>query len=272
MYRDVAIHAARAGGHVLRQQFEHGTEIFSRGIDNIVTAADRASEAAILSQIRDAFPAHTTFSEEEGANLADSEYLWVIDPLDGTNNFVLGLPYFSISIALLHLGRPILGVVYHPILDDLYVAERGKGATLNGEELHVADLSELYQATAYYDQGYAVGRKAGLQLYTRIARATHRCLQMWAPALDWCNVARGRGHLIIANAAELEDKLAGMLILQEAGGIVTDWAGAPPRTITTDTSDKDIVQNRTVSLIGSVPGIHPAALQLIRSALEMAQE
>ncbi|RME44339.1 MAG: inositol monophosphatase [Chloroflexi bacterium] len=272
MYRDVAIRAARAGGHILRQHFDFGTEVLTRDLDNVVTAADRASEIAILSQIRDALPAHAIFSEEEGASLTDSEYLWVIDPLDGTHNFVLGLPYFSISIALLHLGRPILGVVYHPILDDLYVAERGKGATLNGETLCVADLSELRQATAYYDQGYAVGREAGLQLYTPIARATRRCLQMWAPALDWCSVARGRGHLIITNAAEMEDKLAGMLILQEAGGVVTDWAGRSPRPVTIDTPDNNMVQNRTISLVGSVPGIHQAALQLIQSALEVTQD
>lgn len=259
MYREVAIRAARAGGQALRKHFHQGTEVFAKGVDDIVTAADHASEVAILSHIRDTFPTHAIFSEEKGAKITPSDSLWIVDPLDGTHNFVLGLPYFSVSVALQRSGRTVLGVVYHPMLDELYVAEWGKGATVNGERMRITDLDDIRLATAYYDQGYGVEREAGLQLYIYIARATRRCLQLWSPALDWCNVARGRAHLIVANDAEIEDKLAGVLILQEAGGVVTDWAGRPPTF--------DILKQRTTHLIGSVPGLHRVALQLIRLSI-----
>lgn len=116
MYRAVAIQSARAGGQVLREHFQRGTQVFAKGVDDVVTIADRASETAILSLIRSSFPNHAIFSEEEGVSSADSDYLWVVDPLDGTHNFVLGLPYFSVSVALQHAGQTVLGVVYHPIL------------------------------------------------------------------------------------------------------------------------------------------------------------
>lgn len=251
----MAIEAARAGGLVLREHFRREAEVFAKEAGDVVTTADHASEAAILARIRETFPSHAIFAEEAGAQAADSEYLWVVDPLDGTHNFVLGLPYFSVSVALQYAGQLVLGVVYHPLLDDVYVAEQHRGAELNGQRLHVTDLGDLNRAIAYYDQGYAVEREAGLRAYTHVASATRRCLHLWSPALDWCTVARGRAHLIVVNQAEVEDKLAGVLILQEAGGVVTDWSGQPPSF--------DVLRHPTTSLIGCAPGLHAPAQRLV---------
>ena len=258
----VMINAAHKAARAINRDFgeAQALQVSRKGIADFVSQADHKAEQAIFEALSLGRPKYGFVMEERGEiEGSDNSNRWIVDPIDGTTNFLHGLPHFAISIALERDRQPYAGVVYNPVLDQLYVAERGKGATVNGKRLRISDLSEMRGAMAYYDQGYGVDRRAGLYHYTSIARATRRCLHLWSPALDWCNIAHGRAHLIVAHDAEIEDKLAGVLILQEAGGVVTDWAGRAPNL--------NILKHRTTSLIGFVPGLRDTALQLIQSLL-----
>ena len=130
--RDTAVTAAKAGGSIVRKYFGQALSFERKADRTVVSKADKESEATIISIIRDAFPAHAINGEESGPS-GDSEYVWHIDPLDGTTNFMHGIPLCAVSIGLERAGRFVLGVAYDPFRDDLYVAEDGKGVTWNGK-------------------------------------------------------------------------------------------------------------------------------------------
>ena len=194
---------------------------------DLVTEIDRKVEAYLTGRIRERFPDHGIFGEENGETAGAGEYRWVIDPIDGTVNFIHGFPYYSISIALQKQGKTVAGVVYSPRLNELYAAEAGRGAALNGEPLRVSGCTAL--ADSLLATGFACVRARirpdNLELLPGIVRQIQGIRRNGSAALDLCNVAAGRFDGYWEFALNLYDVAAGALILQEAGGRVTDLTG-----------------------------------------------
>ncbi len=217
----VALQAAREAGVILKEGFYNYAGYSSKGVHDLVTESDLRSERIILGHIRSSFPSHRVRSEEAGGELKASGYQWIVDPLDGTSNFASGNPYFSLSIALVHEGKALVGVVYNPITGELYHALRRQGAFLNDSPIRVSSkrsLSASFIAVAYAADEQDI--RNGIAILQRTALSARRAVVNFAPALDLCNIARGRLDGLIDNGSTAEDHAAGSLILQEAGGKV----------------------------------------------------
>lgn len=222
--------AAHAAGRILLEHFQSGTSIRRKGPVDFVTDADIASERCIAAILREAFPDHSILGEEEETGSPDAEHLWVIDPLDGTTNFAHGIPHFAVSIACLHQGQPELGVVWNPVRDDLYVASRGQGATHNGTTICVSDAQELNQTLIgtgfYYDRGAVM--QATLDAIGDCFRQNiHGIRRCGTASLDLAQVASGQYGAYFEYQLSAWDFAAGMLLVTEAGGKVTDCRGRP---------------------------------------------
>jgi myo-inositol-1(or 4)-monophosphatase len=197
---------------------------------NVCSEADVAANSYITSLIAREFPDHGILSEEMPAVAENSEYLWVIDPLDGTNNFIHGVPHWSISIALLRNKQPILGVVYQPITKELFIAEKGEGATLNGDRIHCSQTSILSEALIglgfYYDRG--AGMRATLKAIEEyFSTNIHGVRRFGCASLDLAYVACGRFDAFFEFTLSPWDYAAGMLLVEESGGKATDIFGKP---------------------------------------------
>lgn len=230
------IDAARAGGAVVKHYFGDALQTEQKSnAGDLRTKADVESEQAILAVLQEAFPAINIYAEESGRVDNQSEYTFVIDPLDGTNNFVLGIPDFAISIGLLKGDEAVLGVIYNPILEQIYCAEKGKGAYLNGKKIHVNDESDITRATVSYTSGYNTAREYSDNVVRQL-RDLHikRLVDHWAPAYDYCLLASGRLEAVISKEGDLEDYVAAKVIVTEAGGRITSFDGAPAGASTAD--------------------------------------
>ena len=223
-----ATYAARAGGAIIRSLFGQDLAAREKRGADLVTEADQAAEATILAVLRAAHPDFGIISEECGALPGTAGYTWVVDPLDGTNNFVAGIPQVGVSIALVRGEEAVLGVVYQPMADVLWQARRGEGARRNGQPITVATRQDdLDRATVAYVQGYLAGDALALAIQRALYGRVKRVLTNWAAALDWCLLAEGRIAAVVSLESEREDQIAGTLIAQEAGARVTDVAGRP---------------------------------------------
>jgi myo-inositol-1(or 4)-monophosphatase len=227
--RDVAIAAARDAGAILRERLTRARTIDFKGTVDLVTDADRASEELIASRIRQAFPHHRLLGEEgaRGAGFDGHEapeFGWVVDPLDGTTNYAHGYPHFAVSIALEQRGTVILGVVYDPMRDELFVGERGRGATLNGKPIQVSATDQLIRsllATGFpYDIEQRAENSAIWDIFLNASQGTRRD---GAAALNLCYVAAGRLDGFWERPLQPWDIAAGGLIILEAGGTVTTY-------------------------------------------------
>jgi len=223
-HKNIALQAAQKAGKILKNNFFKQSRVEGKGEHDVVTETDRESENVILEILKDNFPDHSFIAEESGSQQTDSEYAWYIDPLDGTSNFITGNPYFSVSIALSFKKEIILAIVFNPILDEMHVAEKNKGAFLNNEPLRVSrnsQLSEALLASAYSMDESDI--KRGLKTIETLALNTRKVVINFSPALDLCNIARGRIDGLVDNGTTPEDHAAGSLILTEAGGIVQNY-------------------------------------------------
>ena len=227
-----------------------------KGKANLVTAADVASQKTILTLIKKHFPAHDYIAEENGTKLSGSEYVWVIDPIDGTTNFAHTLPQCSISIALFYRGAPVLGGVKNPITGETFLAQKGKGATLNGKKIHVSKTPRLSQALLV--TGFPYARFDYMQeLLAKLGQFLNIChgvRRLGSAALDLCWVAAGRLDGYWEQSLRPWDVAAGTLILQEAGGKVTDFSGKPFEKI----------ENYGQTVLASNGKIHPQMLRVLR--------
>jgi myo-inositol-1(or 4)-monophosphatase len=220
--------AYRAGAE-LRVRTERERSVESKGFADVVTDADKASEAIIVGAIRERFPDHAIMAEESGQAAGTSEYQWVIDPLDGTLNYLHGLPIFCVSIGVLRNGELHLGVVYDPSRNELFAAERGGGARLNGRLLQVSRTGRL--AESLLTTGFPYNRFS--QPDNNIREHNHlllKCRDIRRPgsaALDLCAVAAGRTDAHWELGLSPWDVAAGALIVSEAGGALSDWQGQP---------------------------------------------
>jgi len=218
---------AREAGALLRHGYGHVEKIEHKGVVDLVTEFDRQSEALIVESLRRAFPTHAIRAEEGGGKTAESEYEWLVDPVDGTTNFAHGFPVFAVSLALTQHGRPIAGIVYDPLRDELFAAETGHGATLNGAPIHVsagADLSQSLLATGFpYDvRTNPRNNFAQFQQFSLRSQAVRRA---GAAALDCVWVAAGRLEGYWEFRVKPWDVGAGALIVREAGGRATTIDG-----------------------------------------------
>ncbi len=224
----VAKAAAATAGLILREKYETGCSVRSKAPSDLVTEADIAAEEAIVSLIRESYPNHAVLAEESHVADACAEHLWVIDPLDGTTNFVHRVPHVAVSIAYYQSGRPCVGVVFNPLREDMYVAIRGGGATHNGKAAAVstAQLDEsLVGVGFYYDRGTMMQStlRAVQELFEQQIRGIRR---MGSAALDLCQVGTGQFGGFFEYQLSPWDFAAGRLFVEEAGGTVTTCRGA----------------------------------------------
>ncbi|HVO63411.1 MAG TPA: inositol monophosphatase family protein [Terriglobales bacterium] len=218
---------AHEAGALLMPYFEQHIKFEYKGDVDLVTEADRKSEARILERIRARWPDHDVIGEEGTRIEAGGEYRWYVDPLDGTTNFAHGFPVFCVSLAIEHQGKRVAAVVYDPTRDELFAAELGRGAYLNGERIHVSavkTLAESLLATGF--PSHKRHKNPNIHFYHQITLRTHGVRRAGSAALDLCCVAAGRFDGFWEFNLNPWDTAAGVLIVQEAGGRVTRFGGA----------------------------------------------
>ncbi|MGM0688714.1 MAG: inositol monophosphatase family protein [Bacillota bacterium] len=224
----VAQEAVREAGMIVLEQ-QGKASIFKKGQINLVTDTDLAAQEAIIKIIQDHFPEDSIIAEEQDLSAnSDDANLWVIDPLDGTNNFAHKIPHFSISIAYASSGRVTAGVVFDPVRSEMFSALKGKGAFLNGEPISVSETGSLREAIVatgfYYDRG-TIMRKTLDSIEKLFEANIHGIRRFGSAALDLCWVACGRFDAYFEYTISSWDFAAGMLILEEAGGRCTNQKG-----------------------------------------------
>lgn len=225
-YLTTAIEIAREAGALLAQLFKRPQEITYKRPSDIVTDADRRSEALIIERLTSYFPRHAIVAEEGGGQKTASDYCWYVDPLDGTTNFAHGFPVFCVTLGLAYRGEVIAGVVYDPIREELFTAEKGTGAYLNNQRISVSktpDLTQSLLATGF--PPFANNHDLNIEFYFRFTGLSHGIRRAGSAALDLSSVAAGRYDGFWELKLNPWDKAAGTLLVTEAGGRVSDLAG-----------------------------------------------
>ncbi|MFC5864497.1 inositol monophosphatase family protein [Acidicapsa dinghuensis] len=230
-----AMEIARQAGAKLRDFFAQGVATEYKGDVDLVTIADRTVEAFLQEALLAAFPSHGIYGEEGARDHLDAEYRWYVDPLDGTTNFAHGFPHFCISMGLEHRpaglaaekdGPIVAGVIFDPLREEMFVAERGKGAELNGRPIHVStakSLGESLVATGFPSRKRH--ENPNIHFYHEITMRTHGVRRAGSAALDLAYVACGRMEAFWEFNLNPWDTAAGILLVEEAGGMVTDFSG-----------------------------------------------
>jgi myo-inositol-1(or 4)-monophosphatase len=224
-----AIRVAKDAGRLLRDRVGTRIDIDHKGSINLVTDVDLASERLIREAISTYYPRQEVLGEEGGLSDSGSEYRWIVDPLDGTTNYAHGYPIFCVSIALECKGEIVLGVVYDPMRDELFSAERGGGAALNNRPIHVSKTAELMQGLLSTGFPYDIktSKLTNLDHWANFAMNAQALRRDGAAALDLCYVACGRFDGFWELNLSPWDTAAGALIVTEAGGRVTNFSGGP---------------------------------------------
>ncbi len=227
---------AREAGSLLMGYFREHVKIEYKGDVDLVTIADRKSEALILERIRAQFPAHDVMGEEGTRIETGSDYKWYVDPLDGTTNFAHAYPVFCVSLAVEFRRQRVAGVIYDPTRDEMFSAELGSGAQMNGAAIHVsktANLGECLVGTGF--PSHKRHKNPNIYFYHQITLRTHGVRRAGSAALDLCNVASGRYDGFWEFNLNPWDTAAGVLIVEEAGGRVTDFSGGPFQIVSRET-------------------------------------
>jgi myo-inositol-1(or 4)-monophosphatase len=228
MLKKTLIAAVNAGAAELTRFFNKSFTISNKqGINNLVTEADHAAEKAIFSVIKKEFPDHYILSEEAGEIIRDSDYKWIIDPIDGTVNFAHGIPICCVSIAIEYQGEITMAAVYNPNLNELFFAEKGKGSTLNEKKISVSEKANVINACLVtgFPYTYLDMPNGPLEIFEKLIRMGIPVRRLGSAAIDLCWVAAGRFDGFYEHKLEAWDSAAGYLIVEEAGGRVTDFKG-----------------------------------------------
>lgn len=228
-YLEVAVEAAREAGRIQKRYFGSSHKVEYKGEINPVTEVDRLCERAISETLLHAFPDHDLLTEESPFKKKGSPYRWIVDPMDGTTNYLHGYPCFCVSIALEIEKEVILGVIYNPILDELFISEKGKGAYFNGKKIFVSqekDLSRSFLSTGF---PYDVHEHADfyLKYFREFIIRSFAIRRPGSAALDLSYLAAGRFDGFWELKLQPWDVAAGVLMVIEAGGRVTDFDGHP---------------------------------------------
>jgi myo-inositol-1(or 4)-monophosphatase len=251
---DIAIQAAREAGQFLKESVGKVKNVeMKKGEErNLVSEIDKGSEARIIKMIKGHYPHHGILAEESGGSALTDEYRWIIDPLDGTTNFLHGVPIFSVTIAVERKGTVIAGVTYDPNLDELYTAEQGGGAYMNGARLKVSGATEMINSLFVTGFPYDIEKNPDhpAEHFVNFLSVTQGVRRLGSAALDLAYVAAGRFDAFWEVALNPWDMAAGALFVNEAGGRTTDFTGAP----------LDIYGKRVLASNGLV---HRAALEIL---------
>lgn len=251
----VAEQAARAAGSVALEGYRSVLEITSKGGTDIVTQYDHAAEAAAFDVLRKHFPDHAFMGEESGITGEGSEQdlVWMVDPIDGTHNYANQLPFWCVSVAVAtRQGDEVLaGVIFDPLHEELFSARRGGGATLNGSPISTTNKANIQQAIVAYDIGHNPNISARMvelvaHVQPRVAKVRH----LGSAALSLTYVAAGRLDAYYHLSLQPWDIAAALLLIEEAGGTITDWHGSPRRS-------------GAGSAVASGASLHPALLELL---------
>lgn len=227
-YLESAMEIAREAGALLVTYLERKIGFELKGDYDLVTEADRASEQLIVNRLRNLFPSHGIVAEEGGGGEGTSDYRWYVDPLDGTTNFAHSFPMFNVTLGLEKAGELIAGVIYDPLRQEMFSAERGGGAYLNNRRIHVSKVSRL--AESLIATGFPSRRRhlnVNVHFYHQLAMSTHGVRRGGSAALDLAYVACGRLEGFWEFGLNPWDMAAGILLISEAGGRVSDMKGQP---------------------------------------------
>ncbi len=256
--RDACVEAARRGGAILRERFGAARTVELKGGIDLVTDADRASEAAVLRSLRERFPGVAVLAEESGESGGGAGGLrFVVDPLDGTTNYAHGLPQFAVNVAAVDGAGLAAGATYDPIRDELFTAARGAGAFLGERRLRPSGRSEVGSALLVTGFPYDIHQhhEVPLRLFGAFVRRARGVRRLGSAALDLAYVAAGRLDGFWEQRLKPWDIAAGILIAREAGAVVTDLRGGDAMLETGD-------------IVAASPGLVPPMLEIIRAALD----
>lgn len=253
-----AIKAAKAAGAIIKKNFDTAPTVRLKKDDSFLTTTDLAAEKEIITIIKKAFPNHAIHSEEAGDVGKKSEYVWLVDPLDGTVNFSMHNAFFNTAIALLHNNEPLVAAVYNPIADELFYAERGKGAFLNSKPIRVSAEKDPRKGVLTFCHGSSDAAVArACRVYAGLKQnLTRHVRQIGAADLELCYVAAGRtvSYHALGPPMNAHDVFPGLLIAQEAGAIVSDLHGKP-------------FTRKSDDILVAAPGVHTEVLKHIQAAL-----
>jgi myo-inositol-1(or 4)-monophosphatase len=227
-----AVQLAHDAGLILTERMgRKSLQIANKGVIDLVTEADLAAERFIIERIQSYYPRHAILAEESGATHSvegSSEFKWIIDPLDGTTNYAHGYPCFCVSIALERAGEVVMGVIYDPIKDEMFAAERGLGATLNGRRIRVSEADELSRSMVCTGFPYDVRDRGDFaRHFAAFIMKAQAIRRDGSAALDLANVACGRFDGFFEEGLRPWDVAAGVLLVEEAGGRVSHYDGRP---------------------------------------------
>jgi myo-inositol-1(or 4)-monophosphatase len=251
---NIGVRAARRAGELIVRHINQldAIKVDSKGRHDFVSEVDRMAEEDIIRTVRRSYPDHAILAEESGSS-GEAEYVWIIDPLDGTTNFLHGFPVFCVSIAVMHRGRLEHGVIYDPMRQELFTASRGTGATVDGRRMRVSETRLLENSLIGTGFPYKPGAQhldAYIEMLKAAMRETSGVRRPGAAALDLAYVAAGRLDGFWEMGLNLWDVAAGVLMIQECGGLVSDLAGREGW--------------QSGNILAGNPKIHEALLQLIR--------
>jgi myo-inositol-1(or 4)-monophosphatase len=246
---DISLHA----GQILRDMHRKHIEVQHKSVADLVTAADKAAEEYIIGAILGKFPDHSIKAEESGSHKGNPDHQWFIDPLDGTLNFAHGMSFFSTSIAYALNGQLELGVVYDPLLDECFTAQRSKGAFMNNHRLQVSNTDQLIDSLLVTGFRFSLKDtpRNNFNNFVRFSGLTQGVRRLGSAALDLCYVAAGRLDGFWEVSINTWDIAAGALIVQEAGGVMTKMYGDP-----------DFMSD-PVSVLAANPVLHPMFLDVL---------
>ncbi|MCE5315207.1 MAG: inositol monophosphatase family protein [Armatimonadota bacterium] len=247
--QDIALGA----GQIIKSKFHHIKKWHTKSDPgDIVTEADEASEKYVIDRIRSAYPDDRILSEESGAiGDGNSGRVWIIDPLDGTRNYMMGIPLFCVSIGLAIDGSPIMGTIYDAIHDEMFFAERGKGAFMNGDPISVCreeSLEDSLVSVSWVRR--KVDGQAFVEYVEQISRDTSYFRRFGSAALVMAYIASGRIHAYMQGGLNPWDVAAGVIIIEEAGGVVTDFHGRPID-----------LRNQDIEILTANPALHSMLLR-----------
>lgn len=228
MIKETLLNATHAGARELTRFFNGKFTISNKeGINNLVTQADFASDKAIRNVIKTVFPDHGIVSEESEEKITVSDYRWIIDPIDGTVNFANGIPICCVSIGVEYQGKMLMGAVYNPVMNEFFFAEKDKGATLNDQPICVSEKSEVLTSCLVtgFPYTYLEAPNGPIEVFSRLIKKGIPVRRLGSAAIDLCWVACGRFDGFYEHQLHAWDSAAGFLIVEEAGGKVTDLHG-----------------------------------------------
>ncbi len=223
-HTQISIKAAKEAGKILMKYYGKVKKIVEKSPNNYVTEADLESEKIIIGLIKKNFPAHQIISEEAGS-INRSDHVWYVDPLDGTHNYIHKIPFFGVSIAYSYKGEVKAGVIYCPYVDELYVAEKGKGAFCNGKKIEVSKKDRVKDVIVIFDASLHKDKEYKFNLLRKFVDSCFKVRILGAAVYNCISVAIGGAEAYIELSTNPWDIAAGLLIVQEAGGKVTDLEG-----------------------------------------------